>query len=195
VFAYADWITEQLDDCATVSPPGEELRTLLSTDGALSRADPEASFQVLAPAGTSALRFALNGQLDGTDLDLYVRAAGVPSPTEYDCADTATTSFGACALATTRAGAWHVLVRRAFGSGTFQLNVTALVDVGPPPPCTGDCDGDGMVSVEDLVTGVNVLLGHSAASTCAALEGNRDGAVTIEQLVIAVGNALRGCAQ
>jgi hypothetical protein len=194
VFFYADWITNEIDDCTTVSPTDQDLRILLSTDGELGRETAEARFQLLAPAGTTALRAALNGQLAGADFDLYVRAGSPPSLTEYDCADLATSSFGACELTAVR-GTWHVLVRRTFGDGTFQLNVTALVDPTAQPTCTGDCDGDGVVSVEDLVSGVNIVLEQAIASTCADLDGNRDGTVTVEELVVAVGNALRGCAR
>lgn len=195
VFLYADWLTQQIDDCASVTPTDEELFILLSTDGELGRASSEARFDLAAPAGTTALRFALNGQLSGADFDLYVRGASEPSTTTYDCADIATSSFGACAPITASAGTWHVLVRRVIGSGTFQLNVTALVDPRPRAICSGDCDADGAVSVGDLVTGVNALLGHSTASSCASLDANSDGTVMVDELVDAVANALSGCAQ
>jgi hypothetical protein len=30
----------------------------------------------------------------------------------------------------------------------------------PRPPCCGDCDGDGVVTINELVAAVNMLLGH-----------------------------------
>jgi hypothetical protein len=59
-------------------------------------------------------------------------------------------------------------------------------------PCTGDCDGDHVVSVSELITGVAIVLGNDSASGCPALE-NSAGQVDIAQLIKAVGNALDGC--
>jgi hypothetical protein len=63
----------------------------------------------------------------------------------------------------------------------------------PPSDCTGDCDGDGGVTINELITGVNLALGGSAASTCAAFDANGDGEVTIDELLVAVNRALNGC--
>lgn len=59
-------------------------------------------------------------------------------------------------------------------------------------PCTGDCGGDFVVSVDEVVFGINVALGRDDAEACAGLAG--DGAVTIDVLIAAVLNALNGCA-
>ena len=57
--------------------------------------------------------------------------------------------------------------------------------------CTGDCGGDGTVTIDELIRGVNLALG--AAASCPAFDVNGDGAVTIEELVRAVAAALNGC--
>ena len=62
------------------------------------------------------------------------------------------------------------------------------------PTCAGDCDGDGDVSVSELVQGVNILLGSAMLSRCSGLDSDADGAVRINELVQAVANALGGCA-
>ena len=59
-------------------------------------------------------------------------------------------------------------------------------------PCTGDCGGDFVVSVDEVVFGINVALGRSDAAECAGLSG--DGTLTIDVLITAVLNALNGCA-
>lgn len=59
--------------------------------------------------------------------------------------------------------------------------------------CLGDCDGDGRVTVAELVTGVSIALGTSAVSRCAAVDADRDGGVSIAELVRAVGSAIAGC--
>jgi hypothetical protein len=40
---------------------------------------------------------------------------------------------------------------------------------------------------------VNVALGTAPASACVAGDDNHDGAITIDEIVRAVSNALRGC--
>jgi subtilase family serine protease len=59
--------------------------------------------------------------------------------------------------------------------------------------CVGDCSGSGDVTVEELVTMVNIALGTGELSSCPAGDRNDDGSVTIDEIVIAVNNALSGC--
>jgi hypothetical protein len=58
-------------------------------------------------------------------------------------------------------------------------------------PCHGDCNGDGTVSVDELVVGVRIALGDAARDACPGLAGAEP--LAIETLISAVGNALRGC--
>ena len=60
--------------------------------------------------------------------------------------------------------------------------------------CAGDCDGDGTVTVNELVTAVTIALGTAALSTCTAVDANGDGTVIIDELVAAVSSALIECA-
>ena len=59
--------------------------------------------------------------------------------------------------------------------------------------CTGDCNADRQVSINELILGVNVALGATRMSRCGNLDGNRDGMITIDELVSAVTGALDGC--
>ena len=59
--------------------------------------------------------------------------------------------------------------------------------------CTGDCNGDGAVAVNEVVLGVNVALGLQPASACSAFDANRDGSVAINEVIAAVSNLLAGC--
>ncbi len=61
-----------------------------------------------------------------------------------------------------------------------------------PPTCTGDCDGDGTVTIDELIRGVGIALGTAPTSDCPAF-ANGDGVLDIAQLVRGVGNALAGC--
>ncbi|HVN87836.1 MAG TPA: plastocyanin/azurin family copper-binding protein [Candidatus Binatia bacterium] len=61
------------------------------------------------------------------------------------------------------------------------------------PPCAGDCDGEGSVSVDELVRGVNIALGSVDVDQCGILDDDHDGHVGVNELVVAVNNALDGC--
>ena len=63
----------------------------------------------------------------------------------------------------------------------------------PGGPCAGDCNGDGTVSVNELVLGVSVALGTSGTDVCLAMDGNTDGQVAISELITAVASLLDGC--
>jgi parallel beta-helix repeat protein len=55
---------------------------------------------------------------------------------------------------------------------------------------TGDCNGNGVVSVAELVTGVNMALGLRPAADCPAFDADDDGEVEINELIAGVNNAL-----
>jgi len=61
-----------------------------------------------------------------------------------------------------------------------------------PGSCIGDCNGDGMVAINELVTGVNIALGLQPVTACEAF-ADQSGAVGISQLVQGVIAALNGC--
>lgn len=58
------------------------------------------------------------------------------------------------------------------------------------PGVAGDCDGDGGVSVDELVRAVGVALESLPLSACAAADHDGDGAVRIEELIAALTAAL-----
>jgi len=59
--------------------------------------------------------------------------------------------------------------------------------------CLGDCDGNGEVTVDDLVVAVNIALGNESIDHCRAADSNGDGELDVAELVAAVGQALSGC--
>jgi subtilisin family serine protease len=61
------------------------------------------------------------------------------------------------------------------------------------PPCFGDCDGSGQVSVNELVVAVSISLGTEPLQACPGADVNRDGFVTVDELVLTVNSALVGC--
>jgi RHS repeat-associated protein len=59
--------------------------------------------------------------------------------------------------------------------------------------CVGDCNGDRNVTVDELITGVNIALGTRLLGDCRSFDPNGDGEVTVDELITAVNNALSGC--
>ena len=60
--------------------------------------------------------------------------------------------------------------------------------------CTGDCNGNTEVTVEEVITGVNIALENTPLSACTAFDADQSGMVTVNEIVAAVSNALNGCA-
>jgi hypothetical protein len=61
------------------------------------------------------------------------------------------------------------------------------------PPCVGDCEGTGEVTVDELVKGVAIALGTAQVGQCISIDGDGNESVTVSELVTAVNNALNGC--
>lgn len=61
--------------------------------------------------------------------------------------------------------------------------------------CMGDCNGNGGVTVDELLTMVNIGLGNADIASCLAGDANRDGTITINEILAAVVNVLNGCPQ
>jgi hypothetical protein len=74
-----------------------------------------------------------------------------------------------------------------------ETEVPVDLVLAAPPACLGDCDGGGTVTINELITGVNVALGTLQLAQCPAFNRNYDGRVTIDELVAAVSNALGRC--
>jgi hypothetical protein len=59
--------------------------------------------------------------------------------------------------------------------------------------CTGDCDGGGTVTVNEVITMVDIALGSSPPATCAPGDADGSGDITVDEIVAAVNNALDTC--
>ncbi|MFI5398812.1 MAG: hypothetical protein ACHQ9S_25060, partial [Candidatus Binatia bacterium] len=62
-----------------------------------------------------------------------------------------------------------------------------------PTPCVGDCNGSNSVTVDEILTMVNIALGNVGVTACTAGDANHDGRITVEEILTAVNNALNGC--
>jgi len=148
-------------------------------NGSLSNTNPQ-----LDPAG-------LQDNGGPTQTEALCTAAGVPagctaaSPA-IDAGDQA-----ACATAPV-----SNLDQRGFvrpGTGRTQCSIGAYeADAAAAGACTGDCDGGGSATVDEVITLVNIALGTAQPSACP--HGVPTGAgVDIAMIIQAVNNALTGC--
>jgi hypothetical protein len=65
--------------------------------------------------------------------------------------------------------------------------------VTPGGACPGDCNGDGVVRIDELIVMVNIALQSAPATDCPAGDTNGNGSVTIDEIIAAVVVALGSC--
>lgn len=79
----------------------------------------------------------------------------------------------------------------------FAVLMVAVAAIAAPRAaqavCIGDCDLSGMVTVDELVVGINIAFGSQAASACQPMDDDDNELVTVDELVRAVNSVLLGC--
>jgi len=106
---------------------------------------------------------------------------------------------------TTPAAVWLSVNTGGLSAGTYSATVTVTspdlpgarkttrVTLQVPLAAgTGDCNGDRVVTIDELIHGVNIALGNLPLSACPVFDANGNGQVTIDELITAVRNALYG---
>jgi hypothetical protein len=68
-----------------------------------------------------------------------------------------------------------------------------VFDIQLMPGCIGDCENDGHVTVDEILTMVNIALGNAEMSDCDSGDANDDGRITIDEILRAVNAALEEC--
>lgn len=139
-----------------------------------------------------------------------VDSAALPEPASEALCVRLTADFGAslihfnpdasCDAGTCPAPATATPTATAFAPPTATPSPTSAADpptstpaaTNSPPPSRppGDCAGDGIVTIADLILGVNIALGHQAIAACPAFDTDGTGQVTINELILAVSAAL-----
>jgi poly(3-hydroxybutyrate) depolymerase/6-phosphogluconolactonase (cycloisomerase 2 family) len=66
--------------------------------------------------------------------------------------------------------------------------------MAPIVRCAGDCDWNTQVTVDEIVQGVNIVLGTAPLSACEMFDDDGAGTVTVDKVLRGVNNALNGCA-
>ena len=84
-------------------------------------------------------------------------------------------------------------VRHAGAAIVLAIPILWMVGATPIYACTGDCNGDGQVTIDELLIGVNIALDLMPLSACPTFDVNMDGIVSINELIVAVDDALHAC--
>jgi len=76
----------------------------------------------------------------------------------------------------------------------FADGMRGRLEYTPSASCNADCNGDGVVAVNDVITAINIVLGQAPLSGCLTADTNGDEALTINEILAAVNELLSGCA-
>jgi hypothetical protein len=60
-------------------------------------------------------------------------------------------------------------------------------------PCDGDCDGDGAVTVDEIISCVNPVLDPMAPDVCGHCDANGDSEIDVTDIMAAVSDVFTGC--
>jgi hypothetical protein len=167
----------------------DELGTLL--DGVLKVSgrvliDPDAPLPTSTPTGTPSFT--------ATET-----ATGTATPTATDTPEdtpTATPSRTATVTAVSTPTPTVTVTRMATETATATPTGAASNSPTPTPtrlPCPGDCDGNGEVTVAEVVRAVHIALGRRGVAPCPAVDTNGDGRVAVSELIAAVNRLLNRC--
>ncbi len=154
-------------------------------DGMFCTADdrPDLSIAATNPAVTGLARARVVNLPDGSEFG-PISGNGAP----FSCDKLATANAGGAHLVS----AFAIPNLEPLGAVGVTIHLVAQ-DTGGGLTCTGDCGGDGEVTVDEIVRMVNIALGAAAVDQCAAGDANGDGEITIDEIVAAVNKALAGC--
>jgi len=116
-----------------------------------------------------------------------------PSPTSTPSATfTPTRTFSVTPTATLQPTASSTPVASPTATTGATATATAT-QTSAPPACVGDCNNDGLVTIDEILSGVHIALGKLDLDTCPPFDGGGDGLVTVDEIVAAVDKALNGC--
>jgi hypothetical protein len=80
----------------------------------------------------------------------------------------------------------------------LAILVAMVVTLAPRPAmagvtCAADCDGDGAVSIDELILAVSIALALASVNRCPVADLDADGTVRIGEIIAAVSASLSGC--
>jgi hypothetical protein len=88
---------------------------------------------------------------------------------------------------------WRSVLLRLVAVTVFGCVMTVAMPERASAQCVGDCDGMGSVTVDEIVTMVNIALGTGNIDACNAGDSDGSGTITVDEIISATNNALNGC--
>jgi sugar lactone lactonase YvrE len=85
------------------------------------------------------------------------------------------------------------MARLRFGGAALIVTAALVVPHVVQAACCGDCNGDGEVMVDEVMRGVNIVLGSAPLDQCPEYDVTGTGDISVAELVRAVKAALHGC--
>lgn len=73
------------------------------------------------------------------------------------------------------------------------LTNPAFSDPFQPPPCHGDCNFDGAVTIDELIRQVNINTDKGTLASCIPADADLSGSVEVNEIVRSVNRSLHGC--
>jgi hypothetical protein len=83
-------------------------------------------------------------------------------------------------------------LRHHFVAAALMAAIALQTHAAAAQTCVGDCNGDGEVSIDELILAVNIALGAAPLSECPNLDDGQ-GMVGVDRLITAVNGALCNC--
>ena len=166
-------------DCVAVSTPG--FNPFCGTSAAAGHA---AAIAALVKSANPSLTTAqIRAALTSTTLD--IEAPGFDRDSGFGLLD---------AFAAVQSGLMPSAATPTANATTPGLpSATPTASAPPQTFCVGDCDQNGTVTIDELITGVNIALGVASLSACPGIDCDDSATVTVDCLVRAVDSALNGC--
>lgn len=85
-------------------------------------------------------------------------------------------------------------MRKFLGMNMAAIAALLLSSGAGAQVCTGNCNGDATVAINELITCVSISLGATPLLNCEACDADHDESVAINELILSVGNSLTSCA-
>jgi hypothetical protein len=176
---------------AASTPAGEAF--LVNTHTVGNQINPAVAFE----SGTGSLVIGWTSVVDD-ELDIFAQRyvirpsptpsiTSTPAPTATPSPSASVTATLAPATMTPPVGATATPTESPAGE-----TPTPTSTVGPST-CRGDCDGDGAVTVDELILAVAIAFGTRPVEDCPSADANSSGTIDVSELVLAVQQALEGC--
>ena len=86
---------------------------------------------------------------------------------------------------------WYFVGRFSSFAGCSPADWWVTTQEAAAQVCVGDCNGNRVVAINELVTGVNIALNSQSVDVCPAVDRNNSRTVSVDELVVAVKRAAR----